>query len=147
MSIIKHIEVTLTTLISESNLIVEVQYVEPFEEEVPLPDHPAAKPFLKQGLVFQVKSILKNSDDLTIETFIRVPHENWRRSLSQHKEFHANGPSKSYGVKTYNTNVPSMKDGQILFLNAFRSTYDLTAEHAFEWADRRKQIEDLIRIS
>lgn len=147
MSIIRHTEVTLNTLISESNLIMEVLYLEPFKEEVPIPDHPAAKPFLKEGLVFQVKTILKNTENLTVDAFIRVPHENWRRSFSQHKEFHANGPSKSYGVKIYNTSVPSMKDAEILFLQAFHSTYDLVAEHAFEWADKKKQIEDLIRMS
>ncbi|MDB5257395.1 MAG: hypothetical protein JWM14_2090 [Chitinophagaceae bacterium] len=147
MSIIRHVVVTLITLISESNLIVEVRYVEPYEEEVPIPDHPSAKPFLKQGLVFQVKDILKNSEDYAIGTTIRVPHADWKRSFSQHKEFHANGPSKSYSVKTYNSSVPSMKDAEILFLQAFHTSYDLAAEHAFEWADRRKQIEDLIRMS
>jgi len=144
VSIIKHQEVTLDTLVSASNLIVEVCYVEPFEEEVPIPDHSSAKPFLKQGLVFQVKNILKNTEGHSIESVIRVPHANWKHSFSQHKEFHANGPSKSYTVRKYNTTVPSMKDAEVLFLHAFSSTYDLVAEQAFEWAEKKKQIEDLI---
>ena len=147
MSIIKHLEVTLNTLISESNLIVEVSYIEPFEEEVPIPDHSSAKPFLKQGLVFQVKNILKNTEGYTVGSVIRVPYANWRRSFSQHKEFHANGPSKSFTVKNYNTSVPSMKDAEILFLHAFSTTYHLTAEQAFEWATMKKEIEDLITKS
>lgn len=40
-----------------------------------------------------------------------------------------------------------MKDAEILFLNAFHSTYDLGAEHAFEWTDTRIQIEDFITMS
>lgn len=147
MSIIKHQEITLNALISESNLIVEVSYIEPFEEEVAIPDHSSVKPFLKQGLVFQVKNILKNAEGYAIESVIRVPHANWRHAFSQHKEFHANAPSKSFTVKNYNTSVPSMKDAEILFLNAFNANYDLTAEQAFEWVGMKKQIEDLIATS
>ncbi|MBC7487186.1 MAG: hypothetical protein H7282_10590 [Cytophagaceae bacterium] len=147
MSIIRHTEITLNTLVSESSLIVEVSYVEPFEEEVPIPDHSSAKPFLKQGLVFQIKNILKNTEGLPVGPFIHVPHANWKHAFSQHKEFHANGPSKSYTVKNYNTSVPSMKDAEILFLHAFHTTYDLAAEQAFEWATMKKQIDDLIAKS
>src|SRR6187402_1158599 len=118
MSIIKNIEVELSDLVKDSNVILEVAYVEPFVEEIAVKSmDPKASPppFKKQGAVFTVINVLKNADKIEIPQTIRVPKEEWRRSLSQHKERYAGGVSKSYGVKEYKTEVKSIRNAAILF--------------------------------
>ncbi|MDF2454285.1 MAG: hypothetical protein K0R51_278 [Cytophagaceae bacterium] len=151
MSIIKDQEVSLPTIILQANLIVEVRCIDTFEEEVlVLSDDKkeGVKPFIKKGLVYQVTSILKNTTDhpMAVDTRIRVPHENWRRSFSQHKEAYAGGPSKSFTVTSYTTEVPSMAEAGILFLHAFKDTYQLVSKNAFEQTIKKEQIEGLIGI-
>jgi hypothetical protein len=135
MSIIKRIPVGLSDIVKEANLIVEVAYIEPFIEEVAIksenPNVPAP-PFQKKGLVFRVKKVLKNPNNIDVPQTIRVPHEEWRRFLSQHKERYAGGPSKSYGVREYETEVDSFKNADILFLHHFQGTFELEARDSFE---------------
>src|SRR5688500_292801 len=102
MSIIRYTPLELSEIVEESNLILEVKCTEPYTEEVAIKsDNPQAPvpPFIKEGFVFSVLSVLKNTAAIVVPQTIRVPKEEWRRFLSQHKEAHANGPSKSYGVK------------------------------------------------
>ncbi len=148
MSIIRETYLALATIILESNVIVEVELTGPFEEEMPVilrDESLTVPPFIKTGLIFRVKNILKNSHKDPVDTFIRVPAENWKRSFSQHVELHANGPGKSYGVRTYKTRVPSFRDADILFLHRFNDAYELTAKDSFESTASRRVIEKLIR--
>ncbi|HEY5826288.1 MAG TPA: hypothetical protein VIT44_18085 [Cyclobacteriaceae bacterium] len=136
MSIIRYNELSISEMIEESTLIVEVELVGPFQEEVPivnrdLKEGSAIPPFIKKGHTFKVKNVLKNKGDQLPEQ-INVPNENWRRSLSQHKEQHAGGPSKSFTVPEYKSDVKSIAKATVLFLNHFQGMYDLTAANAFE---------------
>jgi hypothetical protein len=135
MSIIKNIEVDLSDVVNESDLILTVEYLEPFTEEVAVksidPNVPAPS-FNKEGFVFTVKTILKNADKIAVPLTISVPKENWRRSLSQHKEWYAGGPSKSYGVKEYKPEESSMRKANILFLYHFQGTFELVVKNSFE---------------
>ena len=147
MSIINGIPVELSEIVKEANLIVEVQCIEPFTEDVAIksedPKVPAP-PFKKKGFVFHVKNVLKNPDKIAVPQNIRVPEEGWRRSLSQHKEQYAGGPSKSYGVREYETEVNSMKNADILFLHHFQGMFELEARDSFESMEAREKILMLI---
>lgn len=136
MSTIQYNEISISELIEESTLIVEVELVKPFQEEVPVINRDAKNtssiaPFIKKGHVFKIKSVLKNKGD-QVPDEINVPEENWRRALSQYKEKHANGPSKSFSVPEYKSDVKSITKATILFLNHFQGMYDLTAANSFE---------------
>jgi hypothetical protein len=147
MSIIRSNNLTLEEIIASSNLVVEVEAVEPYEEHIPIaPDSETPLPdFIKRGIVFRVKRILKNTSGDSIPTMIKVPNENWKRSLSQHKEQNANGPSKSFTYKKYASSVSIMSDAKILFLNHHRDDFSLTAHNAFESLDALKIIEEIIQ--
>jgi hypothetical protein len=150
MSIIRSTEISLSELVKESNLIVQVKFIESFKETVPIIDRSNAKtdkplpPFIKRGCVFQVLGVLKNTARIVVPEKIHVPNENWHRSLSQHKEQHAGGKSKSYNVPTYVTEVPSMQKAAILFLHHFQGMYDLTARDSFEDAAAEEKIKMLL---
>ncbi len=149
MSIIKSKPVELSELVKECNLILIVEYLEPFVEEVAVKGNDpnvSPPPFQKQGCVFTVKTILKNSDEVELPKTIRVPAENWRRSLSQHKELHAGGPSKSFGVIKYKTKVPSMKKADILFLHHFQGGFELEAKNSFESLEELEKITMLLKM-
>ena len=109
-----------------------------FQETVPVIDRSKDQtgspipPFIKKGCVFQVLGVIKNTARIMVPENISVPNENWRRSLSQHKEAHAGGKSKSYNVTTYATEVTSIQKAEILFLHHFQGMYDLTARDSFE---------------
>lgn len=147
MSIIRNIELTLESVISSSNLIVEAKVVGPYEEYIPLVNDINGKrlpDFIKSGLIFQVTRILKNTSTDAIPDTIRVPNENWRRSFSQHKEQYLNGPSKSFTVSIYNSEVPSMNDANILFLNRQGEDFNLTAKKSYESLDSLEMIKRII---
>lgn len=150
MSIIKYKPVELSELVNECSLILIVEYLEPFVEEVAIKSNDARAsppPFQKKGCVFTVKTILKNSDKIELPKTIQVPVENWRRSLSQHKELHVGGPSKSFGVNEYKTEVPSMKKADILFLHHFQGGFELEAKNSFESLKELEKIEMLVKAT
>lgn len=147
MSIIRNIDVTLETIVSTSNLIVEVEAVESYEERIPIPSdntNKALPDFIKKGLIFRVKRVLKNTSTDPIPDLIRVPNENWRRRFSQHKEQYANGASKSFTVNKYASSVSSINDADILFLNRHLDNFSLTAHSSYESLDSIKKIEKII---
>jgi hypothetical protein len=148
MSIIQHTPISLTDVIKDSNLIVEVQCTGPFTEEIPVKDRngkTSAPPFIKKGFMFNVTKVLKNTTAAkVIPETIQVPDENWRRFLSQHNEQYAGSPSKSYNVREYETEVPSPKEAKILFLSYFQDMYDFTAQDSFESMAALEKIEKLM---
>lgn len=147
MSITKGIPVELSDIVKEANLIVEVECVEPFTEDVAIrsedPKVPAP-PFKKKGFVFRVKKVLKNPDKINVPQIVRVPKEEWRRSLSKHKEQYAGGLRKSYAVREYVTEVDSMKNADVLFLHHFQGTFELEARNSFESVDALEKVMMLI---
>ena len=153
MSIIRSNEVSLSDIIKESNLIVEVKFVKPYKEEVPVVsrDPKASKepipPFIKKGCLFKVKGVLKNDGKIKVPDTIQVPDENWRRFLSQHKERYADGVSKSFTVNEYPTEVKKVEKASILFLYHFQDTYELVARDAFESSEAREKIEMILGAS
>lgn len=153
MSIIRSKEVSLSDIIKESNLIVEVEFVKPYKEEVPVVSRSGealatpVPPFIKKGCVFRVKGVLKNDGKIKVPDTIQVPDENWRRFLSQHKERYADGVSKSFTVNEYPTEVKSVEKASILFLYHFQDTYELVARDAFESSEAREKIEMILGAS
>jgi hypothetical protein len=147
MSRITYTPVGLSDIVQDSNLIVEVKLIDSFSEELTVKDKNSdspAPPFIKEGFVFSVLTILKNTTEDKIPQTIRVPNENWRRFFAQHKEQYANGPSKSYHLKEYETEVPSLKEADLLFLNYFQGEYELTATDAYEFAAAREKVDILL---
>jgi hypothetical protein len=150
MSIIRSTEISLSELVKESNLILQVEFIKSFKETVPIIDRSESQtdkpipPFIKRGCAYQVLGVLKNTARIVVPEKIYVPNENWRRSLSQHKEEHAGGKSKSYNVPTYATEVPSMQKAAILFLHHFQGMYDLTARDSFEDVGAEEKIRMLL---
>jgi hypothetical protein len=138
MSIIRSTEISLSELVKESNLILQVKFIELFKETVPIIDRSKGQidkpipPFIKKGCVFRVLGVIKNTARIIVPEKIQVPNENWHRSLSQHKEAHAGGKSKSYNAPTYITEVASFQKAAILFLHHFQGMYDLAARDSFE---------------
>lgn len=147
MSRIENITVELSDIVEEANLILAVEFVETFIEELAVkgvdPNVPAP-PFKKKGHVFTIKNVLKNKDNIALPKTIRVPSEEWRRSLSQHKAAHAGGPNKSFTVKRYQTEVASMKDAEIIFLHHFQGLFELEVKGSFESAAALEKITMLI---
>jgi hypothetical protein len=135
--------VELSEIVKEANLIVEVECIEPFTEDVAVrsedPKVPAP-PFKKKGFVFRVNKVLKNPDKINVPQTIRVPKEEWRRSLAKHKEQYAGGVGKSYDVREYETEVSSMKNADILFLHHFQGMYELEAKNSFESVEALEKI-------
>src|SRR6186713_310055 len=120
MSIMQNLPAELNDIVTEANLIVEVKGLDAFSEDITIKNSDALRtipPFKKKGFSFQVKSVLKNTAGIVVPDIIRVAAENWRRSLSKHKEKYADGLSKSYDIKTYDTAVTSVKHADILFLH------------------------------
>lgn len=149
MSIMREKELSLQQLVEKSDLILEVEFVEEYTEKIMLEskDEPTKKipPFLKKGCVFRTGQVLKNGQGIAVPETIKVPNENWHRFLSQHKERYLNGPSKSYTIEEYITEVASMKEATVLFLYHFQGTYDLAARGAFESNANREKIEMLLK--
>lgn len=147
MSIIKNVPVSLSDIVQEADLILEVRCLESFTEEVAIrntPSNEALPPFKKKGFIFSVKGVLKNKAKIIVPETIRVPKEEWRRSLSQHKEKYSDGMSKSYEVKQYKTEVTSMKNADILFLHHFQGSFELETKDSFESAEAHEKITILI---
>jgi len=151
MSIIKYRELSLSEVVEESNLIIEVEFVEKYNEEISVSgkegsdsEVKASPPFIKKGNVFNVIKVLKNTGLIKVPAQIRVPEENWRRSLSQYKEMHFNGVSKSYTVLDYATETKSVSKAAVLFLHHFQDMYELTARNAFEGKASLEKITILI---
>jgi hypothetical protein len=147
MSIMRNIPTDLNDLVTEANLIVEVKGLDAFSEDITIKNSDATRtipPFKKTGFSFQVKSVLKNSGGIVVPDIIRVSAENWRRSLSKHKERYADGPSKSYDIKTYDTAVTSVKHADILFLHHFMSTFELVVKDSYESKEAFEKVTMLI---
>ncbi len=150
MGIIKSSEVSLSELVEDANLIVKVKFLKPFEESLPVVDRSneqkdkALPPFIKKGCVFNVTEILKNTARIEVPAKILVPNENWRRSMSKHKEQHAGGIGKSFNVATYKTEVSSLRKADILFLQHFQGMFDLAARDAFESVEAADKIKMLL---
>jgi hypothetical protein len=150
MSIIRSTEISLSDLVTESNLILKVKFVALFKESLPVIDKSKDQtsqtipPFMKQGVIFKVLGILKNTARIEIPEKIQVPNENWRRSLNQHKEKHADGPGKLYNVPVYITEVSSLRKASIIFLHHFQGMFDLAAKNAFENLDAEEKIVMLV---
>jgi hypothetical protein len=148
MSRIDYDPQSLTDIIEESNLIVEVQYVGDFTDEIVVKDAASKKPvppFIKSGYVFRVTHILKNDTNTQIPQTIQVPDENWRRSLSQHKAAHAGGPDKSFTVKEYDTEAASLQEATVLFLHHFQGMFELSAKGSYETDDIMGKLEPLLK--
>jgi hypothetical protein len=144
MSRITYTPVELSEVVKEANLILEVEYLKPFKEEVVVKGIDPNPPFVKKGLEFTVKKVLKNTGKITVPEIVSVPNENWRRSLSQYKNEYGDGPDKSYEVKQYETEVPSFKNAEILFLHQFQNTFELEVKDAFESRDAMEKVTILI---
>ncbi len=149
MSIIKYRELSLTEIIEESNLVAEVKFVEKYQEEVVIANKeeagaPVPPVFIKKGNIFKVINVLKNKGDFKVGDQIKVPEENWRRSLSQHKEAHLNGPSKSFTVLDYASEIKSITKATVLFLHYFQDMYELTARNSFEGNAAMEKVKILI---
>lgn len=149
MSIMREIELSLQQLVEKSDLILEVDFIEEYAEDIALvdKDQPAKKvpTFKKKGCVFRTGQVLKNSQGIRVPEIIKVPNENWHRFLSQHKEQYMNGPSKSFTIEEYVSEVASMREATLLFLYHFQGMYDLAARDAFEGNANREKIEILLK--
>lgn len=136
---VRYNELSISEVIEESTLIVEVELVGPFEEEIPIVNRDSKvdsvkpiPPFIKKGYTFRIQTVHKNTGEGKLPETINVPNENWRRALNQHKERYAGAASKSYAVPEYKSDVKSIAKATVLFLNHFQGMYDLTAVNAFE---------------
>jgi hypothetical protein len=147
MSIIRYTTLSLSEIIEASNLIVEIQYLDHYDEIVPIKNKPGDQtipPFIKKGFIFNIKTVLKNSSGINVPPTIRVPNEDWRRKLSQHKQLYDNGASKSYSLKKYETSASSARKASILFLYHFQDMFEFTAKDAYESAAAREKITMLL---
>lgn len=141
---------SLSEVIEDSNLVVEVKFIEPYQEEVAIAHKDSAAgsgsfpPFIKKGAVFNVIRVLKNGNKIKIPETIKVPDENWRRALGQHKEEHLQAPAKSYTVPEYVTSVKTAAKASVLFLNYFQDMYEFTARNGFESKAALEKVEMLI---
>jgi hypothetical protein len=146
MSRITNVSVELDQVVKESNLIVQVECLAPFTEEITVKGIDPNPPFIKSGFDFKVKNVLKNTGKINVPPVIRVPNENWRRSLADYKHIYGDGPSKSYEIKEYETDVPNIKKADILFLHQFQDSFELEVRDAFESMDAIEQIKILIDL-
>jgi len=150
MSRIEYREMSLSEVIEDSNLVVEVKFLEHYQEEVAIA-HKDAKaaaekfiPFIKRGDVFKVIRVLKNTGKLKVPETINVPNENWRRLLGQHKEQHLQAPAKSYTVPEYVSSLKKTTKAAVLFLNHFQDMYEFTARNSWEGKAELEKVEMLI---
>jgi hypothetical protein len=146
MSRITSRRVDLDEVVKESNLIVQVECIAPFSEEITVKGIDPNPPFIKSGFDFKVKSVLKNTGKITVPPVIRVPTENWRRRLAEYKHSYGDGASKSYEIKEYETDVKNMQKADILFLHQFQDTFELEVRDAFESINAIEQIKILIDL-
>src|SRR4051812_8757538 len=141
-------ELSLSEVIEESNLIVEVVFIATSQEEVPIKgsagQSTSAPPFIKKTNVFDVKSILKNAGEIKVPAQLIIPDQQWRSALSKHKEKYAGGPKKLFPVIEYKTQVKSIKQATLLFLHQFQNTFELTAKNSFEDDATKEKISMLI---
>jgi hypothetical protein len=144
MSIINYSTVELSDVVKESNLIVEVEYLMPFSEEIIVKGINNTLPFIKKGFEFKILNVLKNSGKIALPLTIQVPNENWRRSLSEYKNEHGDGPGKSYEVKQYETEITTIKNAGILFLHQFKNTFELEMKDSFESIEAREKVTMLV---
>lgn len=150
MSQIQYREMSLSEVIEDSNLVVEVKFVKSYTEEVNIGHKNATDrsetfpPFIRKGNSFQVKAILKNDTRIKIPATINVPDENWRRFLSQHKEKYLNAPSKSFIVPEYVSTLKSASKAAVLFLNYFQDMYEFTARNSWEGKGELEKVGMLI---
>lgn len=150
MSKIQYREMSLSEVMEDSNLVVEVKFLEHYQEEVAIAhkDTKAAletfPPFIKRGDVFNVIRVLKNTGNVKVPETINVPNENWRRFLSQHKEQHLQAPSKSYTVPEYVSSLKAAKQAAVLFLSHFQDMYEFTARNSWESRAELEKVEMLI---
>ncbi|MEJ0029048.1 MAG: hypothetical protein WDO15_01165 [Bacteroidota bacterium] len=136
--------VELSEMIKESNLIVEVECLKAFTEEIVVKGITNTPPFIKKGFEFKITNVLKNSGKITVPEIIRVPIENWRRSFNEYKSEHGDAPTKSYEVKEYETELTSMKKAEILFLHQFQNSFELEVKGAFESKGAMEKVTMLI---
>lgn len=152
MSRINYRELSLSEVIEDANLIVEVKFLKAYQEEVEIAHRDAQvpvekfPPFIKKGNVFSVVRVLKNTDKIKLPETINVPNENWHRSFSQHKEQHLQGPSKSYAVPEYISSINTAAKASVLFLNHFQNRYEFAAKNAWEDKAALEKIEMLIVV-
>jgi hypothetical protein len=150
MSKIEYREMSLSEVIEDSNLVVEVKFMESYQEEVAIAHKNSAvasetfPPFIKKGDVFKVVRVLKNENKIKIPETIKVPNENWRRFLGQHKEAHLQAPSKSYTVPEFVSSIKSATKASVLFLNYFQDMYEFTARNSFENKAALEKVEMII---
>jgi len=132
MSRVTRKSIELSEVVKESNLIVQVECIAPFSEEVVVKGIDPNPPFVKSGFDFRVKNVLKNTGKINVPPVIRVPNEDWRRRLADYKHTYGDGVSKSYEVKEYETDVRTIKKADLLFLHQFQNTFELEIRDAFE---------------
>lgn len=144
MSRITTISIELSEIVEESNLIVQVECIAPFNEEITVKGIDPNPPFIKSGFDFSVKKVLKNTGKINVPPVIRVPNENWRRRLAEYKHSYGDGVSKSYEIKEYKTDVRTIKKASVLFLHHFQDTFELEVKDAFESLDSIEKITILI---
>jgi hypothetical protein len=144
MSRITNVSIELSEIVKESNLIVQVECIAPFTEEVTVKGIDPNPPFIKSGFDFKVKNVLKNTGKINVPPVIRVPNENWRRRLADYKHTYGDGASKSYEIKEYKTDVQTMNKADVLFLHHFQDTFELEVRDAFESSDSIEKITILI---
>lgn len=141
---------SLSEVIEDSNLVVEVKFIELYQEEVSITNKRATTgqekfpPFIKKGEVFKVIRVLKNTGKIKVPEIIRVPNENWRRFLGQHKEQHLQAPSKSYTVPEYVSTLKTTAKAAVLFLNHFQDMYEFAARNSWESKAELEKVEMLI---
>lgn len=150
MSKIDYREMSLSEVIEDSNLVVEVKFIEPYHEDVAIAHKNSTvgldnfPPFIKKGAVFNVIRVMKNGNKIKIPETIKVPTEDWRRALGQHKEKHLQAPAKSYTVPEYVSSIKSATKASVLFLNYFQDMYEFTARNSFENKAALEKVEMLI---
>jgi hypothetical protein len=147
----RELEIGLSSLVKDSNLIVKVRFVKLFKQNLLVTDKQqqetattAIPPFIKHGCIFEVLAVLKNTSRTEIPNKLHVPNENWRRLLSRHKEKFAGGVAKTYTVPLYISDVPSLRKATILFLNYFQGMFDLAAKDSFEDGTAQEKVEMIL---
>jgi hypothetical protein len=146
MSIVRSLEISLSSLVEESNLIVSVQCLKPFREELNMNNQSLKElpPFLKKGHEFKVIDVIKNKTGITIPEIIQVPDENWRRELANYRKKHFNDAERSFTVLEYNGEITNIKKASVLFLQHFQGMFELSAHNAFEQQAAVEKIELLL---
>jgi hypothetical protein len=134
MSIVRSLEISLSSLVEESNLIVSGQYLKSFKEEIPITNSASTPlpPFIKKGFSFKIAEILKNTTGIQIPGIIQVPDENWRRELAKHRKKYLDDADRSFTILQYNGELTDIKKASVLFLQHFQGMFELSANNAFE---------------